>query len=249
MISQTNVPNKKGENRLIDEKLLEEFAPVIKFLAHRLSFRLPPSMDVEDLIHAGILGLIDAFDKYDSSREARFKTYAEFRIRGSMLDEIRSQNWIPRSIQEKITLLHRTKEELIKRLGREPDQEELCRELGMEKVAVEEFLLQAQAASLMSLDDLGLVGKDEKSIYEVLGDDGAEDPLFSLLSQESRQILVEAISRLPEKEKLVVSLYYSEELNMKVIGKLLNLTESRVCQLHSQAILKLKRIMRNPDQI
>jgi len=249
VISQTKIPNKKGENRLIDEKLLEEFAPVIKFLAHRLSFRLPPSMDVEDLIHAGILGLIDAFDKYDSSREARFKTYAEFRIRGSMLDEIRSQNWIPRSIQEKITLLHRTKEELIKRLGREPDQEELGRELGMGKVAVEEFLLQAQAASLMSLDDLGLVGKDEKSIYEVLGDDGVEDPLFSLLSQESRQILVEAISRLPEKEKLVVSLYYGEELNMKVIGKLLNLTESRVCQLHSQAILKLKRIMRKPEQI
>jgi len=249
VISQTKIPNKKGENRLIDEKLLEEFAPVIKFLAHRLSFRLPPSMDVEDLIHAGILGLIDAFDKYDSSREARFKTYAEFRIRGSMLDEIRSQNWIPRSIQEKITLLHRTKEDLIKRLGREPDQEELGRELGMGKVAVEEFLLQAQAASLMSLDDLGLVGKDEKSIYEVLGDDGVEDPLFSLLSQESRQILVEAISRLPEKEKLVVSLYYGEELNMKVIGKLLNLTESRVCQLHSQAILKLKRIMRKPEQI
>jgi len=244
VIGRSVIPETKGKNRLVDESLLEEFTPVIKFLAQRLSFRLPPSMEVNDLVHAGILGLIDALGKYDATREARFKTYAEFRIRGAMLDEIRSQNWIPRSIQEKTSLLNRTKEDLIKRLGREPELEELGAELGMKKEALASFLLQAQTSSLLSLEDLGLGDKEEKSIYEVLGDEGTEDPLFSLLSQESRKNLVEAISELPEKEKLIVSLYYVEELNMKDIGKILNLTESRVCQLHGQAIEQLRSILR-----
>lgn len=243
-MSRSVTHENKGVNRLVDESLLKEFIPVIKFLAQRLSFRLPPSMEVNDLVHSGILGLIDALEKYDVTRKARFKTYAEFRIRGAMLDELRSQNWIPRSIQEKISLLNRAKGELTKRLGREPEIEELGAELGMQKEALESFLLQAQTSSLLSLDDLGLGDTEEKSIYEVLGDDGTEDPLYSLLSQESRNNLVQAISQLPEKEKLVVSLYYVEELNMKDIGKILNLTESRVCQLHGNAIEKLRSILR-----
>jgi RNA polymerase sigma factor for flagellar operon FliA len=246
-MTQPEASGKKSMNSLVDERLLEEFAPLIRYLAYRFSFRLPPSMETEDLVHAGILGLMDALEKYDSSREAQFKTYAEFRIRGAMLDEIRSQNWIPRSIQEKVSLLHRTTEELTKRLGREPNQDELAAELKMEKEELYQFLIQARASSMLSLDDLGLEDKDEKVFYEALADEKSEDPLFSLLNEESRQKLVEAVSLLPEKEKLVVSLYYREELNMKDIGKILKLTESRVCQLHSQAISRLKTILHKTE--
>ncbi|MBI1824170.1 MAG: FliA/WhiG family RNA polymerase sigma factor [Nitrospirae bacterium] len=239
-MSSSNSAGGVSHQGTLDEKLLAEFAPLIRYMAYRYSFRLPPSMDTDDLIHAGILGLMDALDKYDSAKEARFKTYAEFRIRGAMLDEIRSQNWIPRSIQEKISLLNRTTEELSKRLGREPEPEELGAELNMEKKELDLFLYQARASSLLSLDDLGLENSDEKSFYEALANDGTEDPLFSLLSQESNQKLVKAIALLPEKEKWVISLYYREELNMKDIGKILKVTESRVCQLHAQAIIRLK---------
>jgi RNA polymerase sigma factor for flagellar operon FliA len=206
-------------------------------------------METVDLIHAGILGLIDALEKYDPLREARFKTYAEFRIRGAMLDEIRSQNWIPRSVQEKISLLQKTTEELTKRFGREPEAEELGAELNIEKEELDHFLLQARASSLLSLDDLGLENGDEKKFYEALADESSADPLFSLLSQESSQKLVESISQLPEKEKLIISLYYRDELNMKEIGKILNLTESRVCQLHAQAISRLKNVLSKSECI
>lgn len=240
---QPEASGKKSMNGVVDEILLEEFAPLIRYLAYRFSFRLPPSMETDDLVHAGILGLMDALEKYDPSRKAQFKTYAEFRIRGAMLDEIRSQNWIPRSIQEKVSFLRRTTEDLARRLGRDPDQDELAAELKMEREELDQFLIQARASSMLSLDDLGVEDKNEKDFFEALADDKSEDPLFSLLNEESRQKLVEAISLLPDKEKLVVSLYYREEINMKDIGKILKLTESRICQLHSQAISRLKMIL------
>jgi RNA polymerase sigma factor for flagellar operon FliA len=246
-MTQPEAFSKRSQTGVVDERLLDEFAPLIRYLAYRFSFRLPPSMETDDLVHAGILGLMDALEKYDSSREARFKTYAEFRIRGAMLDEIRSQNWIPRSIQEKVSLLHRTTEDLVKRLGREPDHDELAAALKMEKHELDQFLVQARASSMLSLDDLGLEVKEEKSFYEALADEESDDPLFSLLNEEARQKLVEAISLLPEKEKLVISLYYREEINMKEIGKILKLTESRVCQLHSQAISRLKTTLRKSE--
>jgi RNA polymerase sigma factor for flagellar operon FliA len=249
MMSVSDSAGGVNRHESLDEKLLTEFSPLIRYLAYRLSFRLPPSMETVDLIHAGILGLIDALEKYDPLREARFKTYAEFRIRGAMLDEIRSQNWIPRSVQEKISLLQKTTEELTKRFGREPEAEELGAELNIEKEELDHFLLQARASSLLSLDDLGLENGDEKKFYEALADESSADPLFSLLSQESSQKLVESISQLPEKEKLIISLYYRDELNMKEIGKILNLTESRVCQLHAQAISRLKNVLSKSECI
>ncbi len=194
------------------EKLISEFAPMIRYLAQRLSFRLPPSLDVEDLMHAGVIGLMDAIGKYDPSREAQFRTYAEFRIRGAMLDEIRSLDWIPRSVREKISLFQKTCDQLVKNLGRAPTEEEIAAALQM----------------------------DERRFIESLADIHAENPLLSLLARGLREKLVQAIDQLPQKERQVISLYYFDELTMKEIGQVLKVTESRVCKLHAQAIARLK---------
>lgn len=221
------------------EQWVVEFAPIIRFLAHRLSFRLPPYLDVEDLIHAGVIGLIDAVGKYDPAREARFKTYAEFRIRGAMLDEIRSLDWVPRSIHEKMHTFQKAYDQLSKQLGRAPEEEELAHALSMDKDQYDKFLLQAKGATLLHLEDLGL---SEETPFDLV-DPKAESPFASLLARNAREDLMQAVGHLPEKERKVISLYYGEELTMKEVGKALNLTESRVCQLHTQAILRLKGLL------
>jgi RNA polymerase sigma factor for flagellar operon FliA len=230
------------------EKLISEFAPIIRYLAQRLAFRLPPSLDVEDLIHAGVIGLMDAIGKYDPSREARFQTYAEFRIRGAMLDEIRSLDWMPRSVREKIALFQRTTEQLSKDLGRAPSEEELAAALKMDADQYEAFLFQAKGISLLHLEDFGLEAGDERRFIESLADLNAENPLLSLLSQGLRRRLIEAIDRLSEKERQMISLYYFEELTMKEIGQIMKVTESRICQLHAQAIAKLKGLMKDREK-
>lgn len=227
------------------EKLLAEFAPVIRHIAQRLSFRLPPSLDVQDLVHAGVIGLMDALGKYDPSRETRFKTYAEFRIRGAMLDEIRSLDWVPRSVRDKIGRLQRTFGELERRLGRPPQEEELARELEMSTEEFDTFLYEARAVAVLSLDNLGLKDEESHTLLETLVDARAEDPLLTLLSKDARDKLIEGINSLLEKERLVISLYYQDELTMKEIGQTLKITESRVCQLHAQAILRLKEKLGN----
>jgi RNA polymerase sigma factor for flagellar operon FliA len=244
-----NGPDKKAATRRrpgspVDaaaaEKLISEFAPIIRYLAQRLAFRLPPSLDVEDLIHAGVIGLMDAVGKYDPTREARFRTYAEFRIRGAMLDEIRSLDWMPRSVREKITLFQRTIEQLSKDLGRAPAEEEIAAALRMDAAQYDAFLFQAKGISLLHLEDIGLEEGDERRFIESLADLNAENPLLSLLARGLREKLIEAIDRLPQKERQVISLYYFDELTMKEIGQVLKVTESRICQLHAQAIARLK---------
>lgn len=225
------------------DKLISEFAPIIRYLAHRLAFRLPPSLDVEDLIHAGVIGLMDAIGKYDPTREAQFRTYAEFRIRGAMLDEIRSLDWIPRSVREKIGLFQKATEQLARNLGRAPTEEEIAGALQMDAAQYDAFLAQAKGVSLLHLDDFGLEEGSERRFIESLADTHAENPLLSLLAQGLREKLVQTIDRLPKKERLVISLYYFEELTMKEIGQVLKVTESRVCQLHAQAIARLKGAM------
>ncbi len=229
----------QGSDTAEYERWVTEFAPMIRLLAHRFSFRLPPYLDIDDLIHAGVIGLIDAVGKYDPGREARFRTYAEFRIRGAMLDEIRSLDWIPRSVHEKIQLFQKTYDQVAKELGRIPEEEELAGALSMNKEQYDKFLSQAKSATLLRLEDLGI--SDETALDAI--DPQAEDPFSSLLAKDTRDELLEAIRLLPEKERMVVSLYYGEELTMKEIGKTLKITESRVCQLHTQAILRLRGML------
>lgn len=217
---------------------------MIRMIAQRLVFRLPSSLDLDDLVHSGVIGLMDAFDRYDPSINARFKTYAEFRIRGAMLDEIRTLDWIPRSVHDKSKKLKKVSDAIINKKGRPPTEEELIEALGMDQESFDTFLFKARGVTLLSLDDLGIKDGVEWKLIESMADPNSEDPLLSLLSQRDKEHLIEAIEKLTKKEQLVVSLYYDEELTMKEIGLILKVSESRVCQLHTRAVLKLKGFLR-----
>jgi RNA polymerase sigma factor for flagellar operon FliA len=222
------------------ELIIKEFAHIVKGMAYRLAYRLPAYMDAEDLVSVGIIGLMDAMDKYDPGREAKFKTYAEFRIRGAMLDEIRSMDWIPRSVHERVTLLQRTHAQLLNRLGRPPTDEEIAVEMKLSPAELDDFLMRSQGAVLVSLDDFNLHEPDGPKILDVLADTEHPDPLTIILNDRDRERVADAIRQLPEKERLVLTLYYYEELTMKEIGRILKVTESRVCQIHTKAVLHLK---------
>lgn len=225
------------------EQIIREFAHVIRAIAHRLAFRLPAYLDAEDLISVGVIGLMDAMEKYDPSREAKFKTYAEFRIRGAMLDEIRSMDWIPRSVHERIAQLQRTQTELMTRLGRPATDEEVAAALKMSVSELDDFLSKSRGAVLISLDDLGIQEPDGNKILKMLADRQHPDPLSVIVNERERESLGRAIQQLPEKERMVLTLYYYEELTMKEIGKILKVTESRVCQIHTKAVMHLKVTM------
>jgi RNA polymerase sigma factor FliA len=222
------------------ETIIQEFAHVVKAMAYRLAYRLPAYMDAEDLVSVGIMGLMDAMDKYDPNREAKFKTYAEFRIRGAMLDEIRSMDWIPRSVHERVSMLQRTHTRLLNRLGRPPTDEEIAAEMNLSPAELDEFLVRSRGAVLVSLDDINLHEPDGPKILDMLADTHQSDPLATILNDQERGRVADAIQQLPEKERLVLTLYYFEELTMKEIGGILKITESRVCQIHTKAILHLK---------
>jgi RNA polymerase sigma factor FliA len=222
------------------ELIIKEFAHVVKAMAYRLAYRLPAYMDAEDLVSVGIIGLMDAMDKYDPNREAKFKTYAEFRIRGAMLDEIRSMDWIPRSVHERVSLLQRTHTKLLNRLGRPPTDEEVAGEMKLSPAELDDFLVRSQGAVLLSLDDFSLHEPDGPKILDMLADRQHPDPLAMILNDRERSRVTDAIQQLPEKERLILTLYYYEELTMKEIGGILKVTESRVCQIHTQAVLHLK---------
>lgn len=219
---------------------IKEFAPVIKYLAHRLAMRRPASLGANDLMSAGMIGLMDALEKYDPSRQAKFKTYAEFRIRGAMLDEIRSMDWAPRSVREKSMQLKQAFARVQERLGRPPTEEEVAEEMGVSVDEVAAVLAQPTQHAMLSLDDLDLQDMQRKDIMEALVDRTSIDPLSAVVSNQIRRILAGAIDDLPKKQRLTLTLYYYEELTMKEIGTILEVSESRVCQLHHQAILSLK---------
>ena len=238
--AKPTIPSKmilKGDER---EQLIQDFVPVIKYMALRLAMRVSSGLNVEDLISAGTVGLLDAITKFDPSREIKFRTYAEFRIRGAMLDEIRAMDWVPRSMRERIGKIQHAANEYTKRKGRPPTEAELANELGMEPEEVDETLLQAKGSVILSLEDLGSNDDDSHPILDALADRDQPNPLESLLSEDTRKVLADAIDRLPERQRLVLTLYYFEELTMKEIGATLNVTESRICQLHAQAMIRLK---------
>ena len=220
--------------------MISEFVPLIKSIARRLNLRLPAHLDEEDLISAGIIGLMDAMTRYNPERGAKFKTYAEFRIRGAMLDEIRSMDWIPRSVRDRIAILQRVQRDLLNRYGRPPMAEELAAALTMSVEELADFLPRAQGAMLVSIEDLGAEELSEHKLLRVVTEAVSRDPLSNLMAENMREVLEEAIQQLPEKERSVLMLYYCDELTMSEIGSSLNVTESRVCQIHSQAITHLK---------
>ncbi|MCX7977758.1 MAG: FliA/WhiG family RNA polymerase sigma factor [Bdellovibrionaceae bacterium] len=221
-------------------QLIEEYAPLIKFIAQKISFRLPASIELDDLISAGVIGLMDAIDKYDPTRDNKFKTYAEFRIRGAILDELRSQDWVPRSVRDKSKQLDKMIVQLEQELGRQPTDEEVASSLN---ISVEEYhalLNQIKPVSLLSIDEASFSNTDKKSILNLLEGSRLANPLNQLNLKAVKDIIAKAIEELPERQRLVLSLYYFEDLNLKEIGQVLRVTESRVSQLHAQAVQRLR---------
>jgi RNA polymerase sigma factor FliA len=227
------------ENR---EEVIKEYGPMIKYVANRIAMRLPPHIEVDDLISVGVLGLIDAIDKYDASRGAKFKTYAEFRVRGAILDELRSMDWVPRSVRQKASNLDGVVQKLQSQLGRPPEDDEVANEMGISIDELFNTMNETKSMPILSLEDLGVSNEsgEKQSLLDCLAGKGDNDPQTSLRLNELKRIIAKAIDTLPEKERLMISLYYYEELTMKEIGEVLSITESRVSQIHSKAVYRLR---------
>jgi RNA polymerase sigma factor for flagellar operon FliA len=219
------------------EALIEAHLPQVKFIAERLAAKLPPSVDREDLVGAGVLGLLDAVDKYDPARGVLFKTYAEMRVRGAMLDSLRGLDWAPRSVRRRAREVETAYREIERQQGRAAEDEEVMRHLGLSAAEFHALLNDLRGLSVVGLDS-----DDEETTASLrqIPDDPAHDPLRRYEQAEAREQLAAAIERLPERERQVVAFYYLEELTMKEIGAVLGVTESRVSQLHTQAVLRLR---------
>ncbi len=232
-------PNKLTPHQ--KDKLITEYAPLIKFIAQKIAARLPSNIELDDLISSGVIGLMDAIEKYDPTRDNKFKTYAEFRIRGSILDELRAQDWVPRSVRDKSKMLDRTIIELEAELGRSATDEEVAERLSMSMDEFYDLVNQVRPVSVLSIDESATFSSvDKKSILNLLEGCKLNNPLTQLNLKGIKDIVTGSIEDLPERQRLVLSLYYYEDLNLKEIGKILRVTESRVSQLHAQAITRLR---------
>ncbi|GIL17692.1 MAG: DNA-directed RNA polymerase sigma-70 factor [Oligoflexia bacterium] len=222
-------------------KLITEYSPLIKFIAQKIASRLPANIEIDDLISSGVIGLMDAIDKFDPTRDNKFKTYAEFRIRGAILDELRSQDWVPRSIRDKSKILDKTIVQLETELGRSATDEEVAQALNMSVDEYHDLLNQVRPVSLLSIDEAQTFSTtDKKSILNLLEGCKLNNPYNQLNLKLIKNFLTTAIEDLPERQRLVLSLYYYEDLNLKEIGRVLRVTESRVSQLHAQAVSRLR---------
>ncbi len=231
------------------DRLVVEYAPLIKYIAQKIAARLPTNIELDDLISSGVIGLMDAIEKYDHTRDNKFKTYAEFRIRGAILDELRAQDWVPRSVREKAKVLERCYSRIEQTKGRQATDEEVCQDLNISQDEYHDMLNQVRSVSLLSFDDVTSFSKADKRALHGFGDGGGVSRSPTPFSEVSvavlKRMIAEAINDLPEKQRLVLSLYYYEDLNLKEIGRVLDVTESRVSQLHTQAILRLKAKLKN----
>jgi RNA polymerase sigma factor for flagellar operon FliA len=226
-------------------QIIMDYAPLIKYIAQKIGARLPSNIDVDDLFSAGVIGLMDAIDKYDPSRDNKFKTYAEFRIRGAILDELRNQDWVPRSVRETNKKDDRARVELEHKLGRPATDKEVAAHLEVSLSDYHEKTGRTRV-SMISLEELGGQNAgDKKSLLECLENPNSKNPLHHLKSKGIRELIIKTVEELPEKQKVVLSLYYYEDLNLKEIGKILDVTESRVSQLHTQAVQKMKLKLKN----
>ncbi len=248
--SNDSYKSKAPKNIIIEgltkEELVIRYAYLVKYLAQKLVVRLPANIELDDLISVGVMGLIDAIDKYDPNRQNKFKTYAEFRIRGSMLDELRAQDWAPRSVREKSKRLERTHAQLMQKTGRQATEEEVRTELKMNRKEYHDLLYEIRTVSLVNFEDIGTLKKaDKKAVMDLVDKGIVPNPLAEASRNNIKKVIENAIYALPEKQRLVLSLYYYEELNLREIGGILNVTESRVSQLHTQAIVRLKSRLKN----
>jgi RNA polymerase sigma factor for flagellar operon FliA len=242
---QTQARGATMDNDSMRNQIIMDYAPLIKYIAQKIAARLPSNIDLDDLFSAGVIGLMDAIDKYDPSRENKFKTYAEFRIRGAILDELRCQDWVPRSVREVNKKEERARAELEHIYGRPPTDKEVADFL---QVPIEDFheRVGRTRVSMLSIEELGgTQNGDRKSLLDCLENTNSKNPFVHLKNKALKDVITKAVEELPEKQKLVLSLYYYEDLNLKEIGRILEVTESRVSQLHTQAVARVKHKLRN----
>lgn len=222
------------------DRIIEEFIPVVKALALKVAKGLSDDNLIDDLISAGVLGLLEAIERYEPKRGIKLKTYAYLRIRGAMIDELRMRDYFPRSARAKAKKIEKAIDELERKLGRTPDEEEIAEYLNIDKEDYLDMLKDFSGLSVVSLDEISeLSGEDREKIVRYLLEEG-ENPEKEIEAKEIERIISEEFEKLPERQKLVLSLYYVDELNMKEIAQVLGVTEARVCQIHSQAILNLR---------
>jgi len=236
-------PNRdKIKGNMERNDLIVEYAPLVKFVANRIAMRVPPSVSLDDLISAGIMGLLDAVDRFDPSRQVQFKTYAEFRIRGAILDELRSMDWVPRSTRKKIHDMERAVTAVEGRLKRPADDSEIAEEMDINVDSYYGILNKARGVELLSLDEYLKDDRDNsesKKTFKSLirGNDDLGD---HIMASELKRVIAESLETLTEKEQMVLSLYYYDELTLREIGEVLDLTESRISQIHTKAVIKLR---------
>jgi len=234
---------KANGSKIAKDKLLIEYAYLVKYIAGRIAVNLPSSVDKNDLVSSGILGLIKSVETFEPDRGFKFETYAGHKIRGAILDELRALDWVPRSVRQKYRELQRTFAKLENDLGRAPYDDEICAELKITEKEYDDMLSEVTPTTILSLEE-SMPNRDADSkeikLIDTIEDPGSENPLKQLTFQELKDILKDTIAALPEKERLVVALYHYEELTLKEIGVVLDITESRVSQIHSKAILKLR---------
>jgi RNA polymerase sigma factor for flagellar operon FliA len=223
------------------DELILKYCPFVKNVVLKMAGKFPiDRADIDDLINVGIIGLMGAIEKYDVKRNVQFETFAYLRIKGAVLDELRQRDWASRSVRSKDSTIEKALHELHKELGRQPEEEEIAGHLGVSLDEYHELLGDARGVSILSAEDLPPDYLEKHSSAEVLEALESDNPLHNLIGVELMTNLKKSIEALPKKEKLVLSLYYYEELTMKEIGRVMELTESRVCQLHSQAVLRMR---------
>jgi RNA polymerase sigma factor for flagellar operon FliA len=233
---------KSAGSREVRDALILHYSPLVKYVAGRVAVGLPQNVEQADLVSYGIFGLIDAIEKFDLDRGYKFETYAIARIKGAILDELRSIDWVPRSVRAKARALEKAYAKLESELHRTPNDEELAAELGINDDQFHTTLNQISFIGLVALDEMLSVG-GERGESVTLGDtvaDQGEGPVAAYEVEEMRQLLADAINRMPEREKIVLTLYYYEGLTLAEIGQVLGVTESRVCQIHTKAVLQLR---------
>ena len=220
------------------DQCIKEYAPLVKRIAHHLMARLPSSVSVDDIIQAGMIGLLEAAGRYDELRGAQFETFAAQRIRGAMLDELRQADWMPRSLRRDMRRIEAAMNVLQQRLGVMPSEAEIAKELGMPLTEYQQMLYESRGAQLMYYEDFH--GEGDEDFFDRYDVDSDADPLNMLQDEHFREALIKAIDSLPERERMLMGMHYEQEMNLREIGEVMGVSESRVCQLHSQAVARLR---------
>jgi len=238
---------RKTRDPKIREAFIKQYAPLVKYVAGRVAVGMPNNVEFDDLVGFGVFGLIDAIEKYDTDKNVKFKTYAVTRIRGAIFDELRLIDWVPRSVRQKTREVETTISSLEAQLGRTASDQEIANAMGLDETEYMKVIQKISGTSIISLNDLWYSGdeNDKVSIGDSIESPSSMNPDVMVVNDEIRRVIVDAINELPEKEKKILVLYYYEDLTLKDIGRVLQVTESRVSQLHTKAILHLRSKLTN----